>query len=88
MIEVELQVPGSPHIEVVIRAVEDICEAHALACTLKSSLLSYPSGIHWHYEKAKQKETQEILCGKINVGFGLKLLRTEKINGSTRVSLS
>jgi hypothetical protein len=60
MIEVELLVPDRVNIDGLVRAVEQICVANGLTCTLKGTLASYSGCIHWHFKKGKQKGTLEV----------------------------
>lgn len=60
MIEVNNVVPKDVEAAILIDAVEHVCLAHDLNCTLKGTLASYPGSIHWHFKKARLKGTLEI----------------------------
>ncbi|HEU0297718.1 MAG TPA: hypothetical protein VFR47_33555 [Anaerolineales bacterium] len=60
MFESNIEIPEDVNAAVLIDAVERVCHAHGLNCTLKGTLVKYPGSVHWHFQKAKQKGTLEI----------------------------
>jgi hypothetical protein len=57
---VNIEIPENMNTAVLVEAVERVCLAHNLNCTLKGTLVSYPGSLHWHFKKGNQKGTLEI----------------------------
>jgi len=60
MLESNIEIPGDVNGVALIDAIERVCRAHELTCTLKGTLAKYPDSMHWHFKKGKQKGTLEI----------------------------
>ena len=60
MVELNIEIPEDTDAAILIDAVERVCLAHNLNCTLKGTLRQYPGSVHWHFKKGKQKGTLEI----------------------------
>lgn len=61
---VNIEIPENADGSVLIDALERVCVAHHLTCTLKGTLARYPGSVHWHFKKGNQKGTLEITWWK------------------------
>ena len=60
MIEIELQIPTDISLDSMPAVVENACVQEGLITTLKGTLSQYPSCVHWHLKKGKERGTLEI----------------------------
>ncbi len=60
MWSVEVRVPQQSDLSRAVQLVEDLCASEGLSVTMRGSLKKYPTSLHWHFKKGRDKGTLEI----------------------------
>jgi hypothetical protein len=60
MIKTEVKLPASIDLKPVEGLVQETCRARGLNITVKTSLVSYPGSVHWHFRKGAARGTLEV----------------------------
>jgi hypothetical protein len=60
MKEIEMAIPATADVSIMVSLLEAQCAAEGLQLMLKGTLAKYPGCIHWHFKRGSERGTLEI----------------------------